>query len=234
MAKAKKKEDSVRFEVPSLKMASVAFCIKGITPLIVEAVSMKAKCQLTLPSKKKTTSQKATTLKHDPVAEFRNGLYYLESGGPTVLAANVMWFKKAMTDAALDIEGATKAALGRLCFIKEQYIPLYGTPKLHASAVRLADPGRTVDMRFRPILPQWACMFRVQFVTPQLNERSVTSLMAHAGIIRGVGGWRQQKGSVNFGQFELCSQDDPEFLSILEKQGGKAQTEALELAMPCL
>jgi hypothetical protein len=227
-----KKETSERIEIIEMRKGLVRFCVLGVTPLICEAMSLKAKQELALPGRKKTKAEKATTLKHDPVKEFRDSVYETQSPeAPTMLAANAMWFKAAMTSAAIDVPGATKAEMGRLTYVQGEMLPLYGAPKMLASVVRCADINRTPDLRFRAILPEWACVVSVQFVTPQVNERAVTNLSAWAGTIRGVGGWRVQKGG-SYGQFQLVKPDHPDFVRIMETQARAVQVQCMEEALP--
>ena len=228
-----KKETTERIEIIEMRKGVVRFCVLGATPLLFEAMSLKAKQEFTLPRRKKTKAERTTTLKHNPVQEFRESVYEMPTTeAPTRLAYNAMWFKKALTGAAIDVPGATKAELGRLSFVKGELMPIYGAPKLHSAVVRSGDMKRTPDIRFRAILPEWACIVSVEFVTPQLNERDVTNLMAWAGQIRGVGGWRTEKGSGNYGQFILVKPDNPDFVRIVETQGREVQTQCLEEALP--
>lgn len=230
MAKNDKNE---RIEILEMRKGVVRFCVLGVTPLIFEAMSMKAKQELLLKKPPKSKAEKATTLKHIPVKEFRDSVYEMPmDGAPTKLAAKAMWFKKAMTGAAIDVPGATKAELGRLSFVQGDLLPLYGAPLMKADMVRSADINRTPDVRFRAIVPEWACIVSVEFVTPQLNERAITNLMAWSGTIRGVGGWRTEKGSGNYGQFRLVKADDPDFLRLVETHGRAVQEQGLCDAVP--
>ena len=54
------------------------------------------------------------------------------------------------------------------------------------------------------------------------------NLISAAGLISGVGDWRQEKGSGNHGQYRICSADDPEFIHILKTGGRNAQIDAME------
>lgn len=228
-----KKETNERIEIIEMRKGLVRFCVLGATPLLYEAMSFKAKQEFTLPRRKKTKAERIVTLKHHPVQEFRDSVYEMPTDdAPTRLAYNAMWFKKALTGAAIDVPGATKAELGRMSFVKGELMPIYGAPKLHSAIVRSSDMKRTPDMRFRAILPEWACIVSVEFVTPQLNERDVTNLMAWAGQIRGVGGWRTEKGSGNYGQFILVKPDHPDFVRIVETQGREVQTQCMAEALP--
>jgi hypothetical protein len=67
-----------------------------------------------------------------------------------------------------------------------------------------------------------------RFAMPLLTEGQVANLLAMAGVLRGVGGWRQEKGSASYGQFELVSQDNPDFKRICKTGGRAAQDAALK------
>lgn len=227
-----KKEKNERIDIIEIRTGLVQFCVLGQEPLICEAMSSKAKQELLLPGRKKTRSEKATSLKHHPEREFRDSVYLLPGDGPTQLAARSAWFKKAMTGAAIDMPGATKAELGRLSWVRGEYLPLYGVPKLLMSMVRSSDMNHTPDIRSRAILPEWACIVQVEFATPQLNEKAITNLMAAAGLIRGVGGWRPEKGSGTYGQFRLVNPDNADFKRIVKMQAREAQVRGLAEAVP--
>ncbi len=62
-----------------LKVTTGTFecCILGTSPLILNRMSQKAQRELLMPKGKKTAVEKATTLKHRPVEEFRASAYQL-------------------------------------------------------------------------------------------------------------------------------------------------------------
>lgn len=203
--------------------------VVGTSPLILNKMSEKAKHQLLLPSGRKTAVEKATTLKHDPYEEYRAAAYTLsDESQPTFIALMATSFKGALRSAALDMPGAKKSQIGRLTYIEGEMVGVYGVPKLFMTIVRSADMNRTPDVRTRPILPEWACKLQVRFVQPLIRAQAVTNLLAAAGITIGVGDWRSEKGSGNYGQFEVVSPDDPRYLRIVASGGRDAQKEALE------
>jgi hypothetical protein len=88
--------------------------------------------------------------------------------------------------------------------------------------------NRTPDIRTRAILPRWACAIRINFVQPQLSERNVVHLLAAAGVLCGIGDFRQEKGAGSYGQFRIADgPDDPEFVEIVQSGGREAQDAAL-------
>jgi hypothetical protein len=182
---------------------------------------------LLLPAGRKTAADKAVSLKHDPIAEFRDSVYRLSAPGPTLLGLPAPAFKGAMASAALDIPGTRKAEIGRLCWVMGQTVALYGVPELLMSVVRSADIGRTPDIRTRAIFPRWACIIEVAFITPRLTEVAIGNLLAAAGVLAGVGDFRQEKGKGNFGQFRLADQTDQELVEVMETGGLAEQKAAL-------
>lgn len=214
-----------------LKVTTGAFdcCIVGTSPIILNRMSEKAKHELLMPKGRKTAVEKATSLKHNPLEEYRASAYTLKGDdNPTLLAILATAFKGALRSAALDMPGAKKAQIGRLTYIPGEMVGIYGIPKLFMSITRSADMNRTPDVRTRAIVPQWACRVTVTYVQPLIRAQAVANLLAAAGITIGVGDWRPEKGAGSYGQFRIADKNDPEFLEILKTGGRKAQIKALD------
>ena len=200
----------------------------GQSPLICNRMSEKAKRQLLMPSGRMTAADKAVNLKHSPLDEYRASPYTSQrTDAATRLQALGAWFKGAMRTAALDMPGAKKAQIGRQLWVRPERIDLYGVPQLLMAITRSADIGKTPDVRTRAIVPRWACTFEIQFPVPLLRAQSIINLLAASGIMSGVGDWRAEKGSGNYGAFRLCAADDPEYLEIVRTGGAAAQDAAL-------
>jgi hypothetical protein len=100
-------------KIAEIKQASATFCILGNSPLIMERMSEKAKGELLLPKGKKTAADKATSLKHNPLQEYRDSAYqFIGDNSPTRLMMRSTAFKGAMSNAALDLPGVV--SLGRV------------------------------------------------------------------------------------------------------------------------
>lgn len=205
------------------------FCILGTTPLIINRMSQKAWFELLAPKGKKTAVEKQSTMKHDPLKEFRDSAYTIaDDESPTLIGGPATWFKQAMCSAALDTPGAKKAQIGRLVYIPGELVPIFGVPKVFMAITRSADMNKTPDVRTRCILPEWACRVSVTFTKPVLREQSIANLLAAAGFQSGVGDWRQQKGSASYGSFRIVSPDDADFARITETQGRATQEAAMQ------
>ena len=205
------------------------FHILGTSPLIMNRMSQKVWHELLAPKGKKMAAEKAGSMKHDPLREFRDSPYRMQvPDSPTLLAMLPTAFKKAMGTAALDMPGARKAQILRLIYIEGELLPVYGLPRVFMAITRSADMNKTPDVRTRAILPEWACKLSVTFTKPIMREQSIANLLAAAGLQSGVGDWRQEKGSGSYGAFKLVGVDDPDFNRIVSTQGRAAQLDALE------
>lgn len=224
----KKTEDSGEIQILEVVKGRMDFCILGTSPLIMNRMSQKVWHELLAPKGKKNAVEKASSLKHDPIQEFRAAPYRMDDeSAPTLLGILPTAFKRAMGTAALDTPGAKKTQIGRLVYIEGEMLPVFGIPKVFMAITRSADMNKTPDVRTRALLPEWACQLSVTFTKPILREQSIANLLAAAGFQAGVGDWRQEKGSGAYGSFKLVSADDADFQRIITSQGRAAQEEAL-------
>jgi hypothetical protein len=216
-------------EIIAVSKGIIDCYILGTTPIILNRMPEKAWRELLAPKGRKTAADKAGSMKHDPMEEFRNSPYRMPfDNDPTLIAQVGSAFKKALANAALDMPGAKKAQIGRLTYVPAELVPIYGIPQVLCSIVRSADMNKTPDVRTRVIVPKWAVKLSIEYVTPLLREKPVIQLLAAAGIYSGVGDWRPEKGAGSYGQFKLVSADDDEFNHIVKVGGRKAQIAAMK------
>lgn len=228
----KKPEVTSEISITTLVEGQMQFCIVGTSPLIFNRLSEKAKQQLLAPERK-TAAAKASSMKHDPIEEFRASPYRMRNPkAPAVLAVLPTMFKQGMCTAALRSPGAKKTEIEQLVRVNWENIPVYGIPKVFCAITRSADMNRTPDVRTRALLPEWACHFEVRFEKPLLREQTIADLLSTAGRIAGICDWRQEKGSGAYGAYRLCSADDPDFLRIMKTGGRAVQQEALDNPEP--
>lgn len=227
MATQKAKVETAEIRVEPLRRASVKLRIIGETPLFQNRMAAKAAQQLLVGGRRKTKADRVE-IKHDPLSEFRNSAEILP-GGPTALGLRVIAVKAAMATAALETAGLTKTSAQRLIFMPGDFTPLYGTPQLRMDIVRSADINRTPDVRTRAYLPVWGAEIEIQYVVPQLSAQSVVSLLCNAGVLVGVGDYRQEKGKGAFGSFRVIGegQQDDEWDDLVANHGRAVQTAAL-------
>lgn len=226
---ATKKNGEQQVMVTEIGIKTDTICIIGRSPMLQNCMSAKVRGGLLLPAPKKTAADKASKLKHEPIKEYRSSLHRPTNiGFQTAIGAPAAWVKNAICCAAIDMPGAVKSQLGRNVFIPGEYLPIWGVPKLHMAVVRCADISRTPDIRTRAILPEWACEFSVEYVTPLLKITAIANLIQAAGITQGLGDFRPQKGKGSYGQFQICAPDDPDFLRIVKAGGKETQLAAID------
>jgi hypothetical protein len=217
-------------EILEVSKGSLECCVIGLPDisLIHNRPSEKARRELLFPWGRKSQIERATSLKHNPVEEFRASPYILrDPKHETLIALRGAAFKGAMRSAALDLPGAKKAQIGRLVRVEGELIGIHGIPILKMDIVRSADMNRTPDVRTRAAMREWACRLRITFIQPLIRAQAVANLLGAAGIIDGVGDGRPEKGALDFGQFRICDRNDPDFKRIVETAGRAAQIEAL-------
>lgn len=223
------KAEGTEISVFEVQRGVIEVCVVGMSPLICEAMSSKIQRGLLLPPEKKNAGEKASTLKHNPLIEYRDSVYrVMDDKSPTRIVFPSTAFKGAMRSVAIDIPGMAKAQIGRLTYVEGSYVPIFGVPKLLMSVVRNSDIGRTPDIRTRAIIEQWAARFTITYIKPILRDQIIVNLLAAAGMMRGIGGFRPEKGAGDYGQFKLVGIDDPEFQEIVAGGGREQQDLALQ------
>jgi hypothetical protein len=227
MARAPKKSETSEVEIREIRAHQVKFHIVGASPMIMHRFDQKAWRELLLPSRPMNAAEKVQNLKHDPIAEFRGGLYLCrDKTAETAIHIPAGAIHKSIGQAAIDIPGVAKAATLRLTTIIDQTVHLYGLPSISCMMTRLAGINSTPDVRTRPIFREWACSFTVQYIAGLINEQQIAELLAAAGHIVGLGDWRGQKGG-SFGRFRVVRPNDPDFVRITKHQGREAQLDAI-------
>lgn len=213
--------------IDALKQGRVTMRIIGSTPMYYNAMSVKAKRSLLIGGGKKTASEKKE-IKHDPESEFRDSVYKTRTG-PTLLAFPAAGIKNGMATAALVTDGVKKTDVQRLIFLPQEKISVWGKPFLRMDVVRSADMNRTPDIRTRAFLPRWCAEIDIAFVTPALSVHAIGSLINNAGLVSGLGDFRQEKGKGSYGTFRLVSTDEDEALwEELQSEGRDVQQAALD------
>lgn len=223
----KKKPTGIAAQIQEMKTGSLTFHIKGITPYVGNALTESLK-NLFLPKAKKTAADKASTLKHNPVLEYRQSVYTFDNpANPTLVCIKAAAIKQALIGAATDIPGFTRAQLGRLIQVDNGFIPLWGKPSLVMMNTRQAGMTAAPDVSTKAIFQEWATSVVVRYQQPLLTADNVIKVLAAAGIIRGIGDGRPENGKLSYGQFEIAAPDDPDFKRIVSTQGYDVQEKAL-------
>lgn len=201
--------------------------ILGTTPLVYNRLSQKAKQMLLFPTKTARKDRSEEGIKHNPYEEYRDS-FYIADNGPTLFKIPASAFKNAIETAALGTEGVTKAEVGRAIALGWEDLPVWGETELFMTGVRQAGMNRTPDIRTRGILTRWATAVKLRYVEQMFTSNTIFSLISSAGILSGVGDFRQEKGAGSFGTFEICDLKDKRYLEIMKNFGRQHQTERLK------
>jgi hypothetical protein len=226
---ATKKAEAGTLHIDALKQGRVTLTLVGNTPFYFNAMSAKAKRSLLIGGGKKTAAERKE-LKHDPEQEYRDSVYRAHSGD-TLLCFPAPGVKNAMATAALETPGVTKTSVQRLIFLPEQRIRMWGKPYLKMDVVRSADMNKTPDVRTRAFLPRWVAEVDIAFVTPTLSAHAIVSLLSNAGVIVGIGDFRQEKGRGSYGTFSVVGEDGGEwsdYIAEIKAEGRDVQQSAMD------
>ena len=224
----KKTSEPTAIVINEIETEVVKFNVVGTSPLIMHRFASKAWQELLFPSPEKNKAERAQTLKHDPLAEYRECMYRnRDAKRQTLFHLPNGMFHGAMTSAAIDMPGAKRAQMERLTRVTDVNIDLYGVPQMFMAMVRNSDMARTPDVRTRAIFPQYACSVSVRYVRGMITQRAIANLFGAAGFIVGIGDWRPQRGGP-YGSYRLVADNDKEFVSITRNQGRAAQQAAYD------
>lgn len=234
---SKEVENKETLEYIDVSQGQFRAVILGTTPLICNAMSSKVHKELLFPAAKKSAKEKEASLKHEPLTEYRNSIYSsISEDAPTKIVVPAVCFKKAIMHAAVDLPGVTKAQMGRLISVEgmesTDQVSIYGIPEMMMAVTRLQNVARTPDIRTRAILPSWCCEILVKYTEPMLKGPILSKMLAAAGIINGLGDWRIQKGSGNYGCFSLVEEGNPQVKILKDGGDRQAQIEAFENPVP--
>ena len=234
MAKTRKTTEATEagdltFAISPIEVGQVRMFVLGKSPLVMNRLPKKAREELLWPRIKLNRAERATTLKHDPVAEFNDSIYRCrDDKAPTLIHLPNGSFKKAMANAALRIPGATKTEVGQLVKVIDNTVHLYGKPFLYMAPVREGGMTKTPNIRTRAMFPEWCTEITVQYIRKLVREQDIINLMTWAGEICGVGDGRTEKGTFNYGSWELVAHNDKRWLDIAKRGGRPVQVAAMK------
>jgi len=227
------KKKPVEISTININTGRATFYILGQSPLVYAAMSQKVIQELIWPGGPKTKAERATTLKHNPIEEFRDSTYRRRDSekGPTRFLLKASMFKAALADVALRVPGATKTEMKQLVWVEDDhggdYIDVYGVPQIGSFIVRNQGMNRTPDVHTKAVLPEWCCKINIRYTIPHLSADTVGSLLGYAGFLNGVGDFRPQRGG-NHGKWEPVGEDNKQFAALVKNGGMAAQDRAMK------
>lgn len=195
------KEATEQLRVLPLEIAVAKFHIVGITPLVVHAMSEKARKILSRIDISKVGRKKEARV---PEQEMEACRRFVMVGKDKRDAIPPVAFKKAMVSACTYLDGMTKVAARGAFQVNpgEDLIPLIleAPPKMREDICRIGID--TPDVRWRPEYSPWSCDITVRYVKSFLNGSDIYNLLNWAGEVNGIGENRPQKGG-DWGMFKV-------------------------------
>ena len=76
-------------------------------------------------------------------------------------------------------------------------------------------------------MDEWCASLEIGYATPALTAQGVKALVSNAGVIIGVGDFRQGKGRGRFGRFKVVrTKADREEFEAIKASGGRCEQDA--------
>jgi len=195
----KTKSNEVNLE---MNVKQITFKIKGVTPLIVNKFTEKAKVQMEEIQQKKSKKREID----DPEKLYLNTLYFFPDGKRTGFPA--VGFKAAMTRAGKQVDLVMTDTRGKFHVMGTEgsdLIEIKGTPTMRTDMVRVASGGAMI--RYRAEYKEWEASVRILYNEQSISAEQLGQLLMLAGFSCGIGEWRPEKSnSGSFGMFEIMTE----------------------------
>lgn len=184
--------------IPELNIQSFQIKIKGLSPILFNKWSEKAKQMILDKQMKKASSNKQREAK-DPEAD-GEATFYKNSKGEICIPA--ICLKSAIVGGCRSIKDLPMTVAKGAIFVlgdEDELIKMeYKSKKIQSDMVRVATGG--ADIRFRGRLDDWYFIATVQFNADVISAEQLVNLINVAGWACGLCEWRPQKGG-NLGRF---------------------------------
>ncbi len=171
--------------------------IKGMTPLIMHRFSEKAQKQIADKQAKKAVKNKP---KRDPKAEFE-AAYYRDADGDAAMPA--INFKAAMLRVYKLSGFGNKNEIRFGVYLPSEFVKIEGRSRMRTDTVRLGGMSNPADLRYRPEFKTWSAELRIDLNTDVISIEQFLSVFTNAGRMAGIGEWRPEKTSGNFGTWQI-------------------------------
>lgn len=188
-------------QLKPIEPKTIAFWIKGMSPLIQHAWSEKGLRQMRMTA---TERKKLPKVARNPEEEAFSAMYRLGNDAP---AFPMLAFKASLIAAAHKDLGIEKTLVRKSLFLpSDAYAPgllaplVADAPAIREDIVRIGT-GQT-DLRYRPEFDKWRVRVVLQIDSDLLNEQDIVNLVNRAGFSVGIGEWRPERGG-EYGRFRF-------------------------------
>lgn len=189
--------------IPPIERETFKLVLIGDTPLVVHAMSEKARKVL---SHTETKVKGPKTLRV-PQEEAEACLHLTEDGKYGFPTRS---FKAAAGDAAILLDGIAKTTVRRLIWLRGEMAEIVAPDgwTMREDIVRLAGPSRTPEVRWRPQFFPWKVQLTVTTQPTLLPVEAVVNLFNWAGAFIGVGEDRPGKSGGDWGRFHVATDEE--------------------------
>lgn len=186
-------------ELQPIRFEEIEVPVAGLTPLIQNKFSEKARSQM-LAKQMGVTRQKKPP--KEPEHDYRAAMHLFDDGRPGHPATA---FKAATVEAARFFDGLTMEDLKRCIFIlgegSDQLVELTGEPRMREDTTR--NETGVADIRYRPEFFPWSAVLLVRFNAVKLSADAVVNLVDAGGQSSGIGEWRPGSKKARNGSFGM-------------------------------
>lgn len=173
--------------IPPVNTAIVEIEVEGVTQLLVNAWSHKARQQMLDKQMKKAKQAKEAK---NPEQDYLSSLYTSTEGWTGIPASGV---KGCLVNACRAVDDLPMTVAKRMIFVRGQgktekgvdLVRVYGKHEMHEAMVRL-DNGGTADIRYRACYPQWSMKLEIEFLPNIISAEMLANLVSLAGFIEGL------------------------------------------------
>jgi hypothetical protein len=184
--------DDQVIQLPELRIVRVHLEVEGLSPLICNRWSDKAKkAMLDKQQKKAGTGKEAK----DPEADYQASLYHTDDG---TYGFPAVGFKASFVRGGSYL-GHKMTFLRGAFHVVGELVPLKGDPTMREDMVRISQ---TADIRYRGQFWPWSAVVPVDLNTSALSLEQLTGLARMAGFSTGVGEWRPERDG-QYGRFTV-------------------------------
>ena len=185
-------------------MSKFSVALTGVTPFLMHNAQLSDPFNQVVRDMKRINAKKTKKTDEDMIEvarlEFTGGLYYDDQLGPVVLQK--MIHATTLNGGKLTRERPTVVRAG-LAYDRLSYKLEYdgprdinglwggGTSKFVSRESISVQSSRV--MRTRPVFPDWAVTFTVEFDTAELDPEKYVEFIQKAGKMVGIGDWRPEK-----------------------------------------
>jgi hypothetical protein len=185
-------------EIPPLNEQILELEVVGISPLLCNQFSQKAKQEMLDKMQGKAKNKKPPK---DPEADFRASLYEHPDGGYGFPSTG---FKNAAVSACRNVSGIPMTLARGAFFVLDELVKIEGEPVMDE---RYARVKMSTDIRHRGRFDEWTATVPVSYNADVMTAEQIVNLFNQAGYSVGIGDWRPERNGP-YGRFRIATSDD--------------------------